>query len=257
MPASLPRARGVPLEICVDDAEGLSAALSGGADQIELCAALALGGLTPSAGLVAQAVRLGRAAGVPIFAMIRPRPGDFCYDAADLEVAHGDLAAARAAGVDGVVLGVTQADGRLDGAAIAALRDAAGGLPMVLHRAFDLAPEPFEALEQAIDLGFCRILTSGGAATAVQGADRLAALVAQSRGRIQIMPGGGLEVAGVARLIATGADVLHGSARQTRPEAQAMGNLRIAAARPRTCRDTVAALRAEIDRVIAAQGDIA
>lgn len=146
-------ARSPVLEVCVDDPEGLSAALEGGAERIELCGALALGGLTPSPGLMAIAAR----ASVPVFAMIRPRAGGFVYTEAEIEVALADIAAVRRAGLAGIVLGVTLPDGRLDRAAISRLRDAADGLPMVLHRAIDVTPD----IEEALERGFFSRTTGG------------------------------------------------------------------------------------------------
>jgi copper homeostasis protein len=195
------------LEVCVDTVAGLEAAVAGGADRIELCSALGLGGLTPSAGFMAQAA----GSGVPVMAMIRPRAGDFVWSEAELRVMERDIAAARAAGMAGVVLGALQPDGRLDRTALARLVLAARGMDLTLHRCLDLVPDRNEALEAAVALGFRRILTSGGAATAEAGADGLAALVAQAAGRIVIMPGAGVTAANAARLVGLGTDELHGS----------------------------------------------
>lgn len=235
-------ARSPVLEVCVDDPEGLSAALEGGAERIELCGALALGGLTPSPGLMAIAAR----ASVPVFAMIRPRAGGFVYAEAEIEVALADIAAVRRAGLAGIVLGVTLPDGRLDRAAISRLRDAADGLPMVLHRAIDVTPDIEEALETAIDLGFCRVLTAGGAASAVEGAAYIARMARQAAGRITIMAGGGVEAAVAAQLLRAGADDLHGSCSEVLPDGGATGNLRIAGTRAQTRVEKVRALGAAI-----------
>lgn len=197
----------VTLEVCVDTSAGLAEAVEGGADRIELCAALALGGLTPSAGFMAEAA----ACGLPVMAMIRPRAGDFVFSDTELAQMETDIAAARAAGLAGVVLGCSLPDGRLDLDALRRLRTAAGPLDCTLHRAFDLVPDQAEALEQAVALGFSRILTSGGEVTAEAVADRIAALLAQARGRIRIMPGSGISPANAARFIAMGATELHAS----------------------------------------------
>lgn len=186
------------LEVCVDSPAGLSAAVAGGADRIELCAALALGGLTPAPGLVTQAARCG----VPVVAMIRPRPGDFVWTADDLAVMEADIAAMRASGLAGVVLGASRPDGRLDADALARLCRAAAGMETVLHRAFDLAPDVGEAVEVAVDLGFTRILTSGGAVRVHDGLDRLARVAGQAAGRIGILPGSGITAQNVAQLLA-------------------------------------------------------
>ena len=186
----------VMLEVCVDSAAGLAAALQGGAGRIELCAALELGGLSPSPGLM----RLAAGAPVPVYAMIRPRPGDFVFSADDLAVMQGDIAAVRRAGLAGVVLGASLASGALDAAMLARLVALSAGLGMTLHRAFELVPDRAAALELAIELGFERILTSGGAAAAPQGVAALRLDFQQAAGRIGIMPGAGVTAASVGAL---------------------------------------------------------
>lgn len=233
------------LEIAVDDPAGLAAALAGGADRIELCAALDLGGLTPSPGLIALAAR----APVPVHAMIRPRPGDFRYDADELAAMAEDIRAVRAAGLAGIVLGVTDAAGWPEDGAIAALSAVADGLEMVMHRAFDLAPDPVAALDRARDLGFARVMTSGGAARAVEGADVLSRLIGHAQGRVQVMAGGQITPACVAPLARAGITQFHAACRVTEPEAQAFGPLRLAAVRPRTSQAEVAALRRAVDAI--------
>lgn len=197
----------VLLEVCVDDAAGLAAAVAGGTDRVELCAALALGGLTPPAGLMALAAR----APVPVLAMIRPRAGDFCWSPDEMAAMRAEIEAVRAAGLAGVVLGASLPDGRLDVAALKGLVRHAGGLDLTLHRCFDLVPDPFRALEEAIDLGFRRILTSGLARTAPEGAALLARLVGAARGRISIMPGAGIGPETVAALAGVGYSEIHAS----------------------------------------------
>ncbi|MFM2389515.1 MAG: copper homeostasis protein [Pseudomonadota bacterium] len=184
------------IEICVDDAAGLSAAMAGGADRVELCAALSLGGLTPSAGFMKQAALCA----APVFAMIRPRAGDFVFSAAEVGQMQADIVQVQEAGLAGVVLGANLPDGRLDAGLLAHLIATAGSLGKTLHRAFDLTPDPFEALETAIDLGFDRILSSGQAPAAPQGAAMLERLFAQADGRITIMPGAGINAQTVRAL---------------------------------------------------------
>ena len=196
------------LEVCVDTPNGLAAAVAGGADRIELCAALALHGLTPSPGLMAQAAR----AECPVYAMIRPREGDFVYGPLDVDVMKRDIDAVRGAGLAGVVVGANRPSGDLDDDILRMLIAQAAGMGVTLHRAFDLVPDFAVALETAIDLGFERILTSGGERSAPAGAARLAELVAQAAGRLSIMAGGGLNADNVADLIArTGVREVHGS----------------------------------------------
>ncbi|MDM7931875.1 copper homeostasis protein CutC [Tabrizicola sp.] len=197
----------VTIEVCVDCSAGLAAAISGGADRIELCSALALGGLTPSPGLMAEAAGCG----VPVLAMIRPRAGGFVWSEAEVRGMLADITAARATGLAGVVLGASLPDGQLDQAVLRRLVTAAAGLDLTLHRCFDLTPDMGAALEVAVSLGFRRILTSGGEATAAAGASRIAALVAQAQGRISVMPGAGVSPANAAMLMALGVSELHGS----------------------------------------------
>ncbi|WP_373413479.1 copper homeostasis protein CutC [Ensifer aridi] len=188
---------GILLEVCVDDAQGLAAAMEGGADRIELCSALAVGGLTPSPGLMA----LAGPPPVPVYAMIRPRPGDFVYGAADLDVMRRDIDAARNAGLAGVVLGASLSDGRLDARMLTKLAGHAAGMGLTLHRAFDLVPDFAEAIEIAVELGFERILTSGGARTAPEAVDTLARLVELAAGRVSIMPGSGVSLSSIDALL--------------------------------------------------------
>jgi copper homeostasis protein len=185
------------LEVCVEDVEGLVEAVAGGADRIELCSALAVGGLTPSAGLMAAAARQS----VPAYAMIRPRAGSFQYSADELEVMKADIDAAGHAGLAGVVLGASLRDGRLDAKMLATLSEHADGLGRTLHRAFDLVPDLSEAIELAVFLDFERILTSGRATTAWEGADDLERAIAIAAGRISIMPGAGVNVQTIDRLL--------------------------------------------------------
>lgn len=185
----------ITLEVCVDDAAGLSAAVKGGADRVELCAALALGGLTPSPGLISRAAE----GPLPAMVMIRPRAGDFCWNRDDLRLMRAEIAMVRAAGLAGVVIGASLPDGRLDPQAMADLVDAAGGMDITLHRAIDLAPDVDEALDLCARLGIRRVLSSGGATTAVAGLRRLAAM---QRPGLVVMPGGGVSVATLPALSA-------------------------------------------------------
>ncbi|GGL61691.1 copper homeostasis protein CutC [Wenxinia marina] len=195
------------LEICVDTPEGIATAATAGADRIELCAALGLGGLTPSAGLIAAAL----AAEVPAHAMVRPRAGGFVLSEADLRAMLADVEAARRAGLAGVVIGAARPGGTLDADDLARLREAAGPMAVTLHRVIDLTPDPLEAVETAVSLCLDRILTSGQAPTAPEGAELIAAMVAQAAGRIEIMAGGGVTPASAQALLATGVDALHAS----------------------------------------------
>ncbi|WP_075795699.1 copper homeostasis protein CutC [Massilia putida] len=183
-------AEAITLEVCVDSVHGLAAAIDGGADRIELCAALETGGLTPTAGLL----RAASACPVPVVAMIRPRGGDFCFDAPETRLMQDEIDAVAAAGLQGVVLGASLPDGRLDQRALERLvrraRDL--GLRCTLHRAIDLCPDLAQATRAAADLGFERILTSGGARSAPEGLAGLERCFDAAAGRIAIMPGAGI-----------------------------------------------------------------
>jgi copper homeostasis protein len=201
------------LEVCVDDLAGVHAAAEGGADRIELCSALALGGLSPSPAFAATAVE----SGVVVHAMVRPRAGDFVYSPDELELMVAEIQAFAAVGVAAVVVGATQEDGSPDRDSLARLRDAAAGLDIVLHRAIDLAPDPCAAVELAVSLGFDHVLSSGGAQRAVEGAATLAKMVEVAAGRTNIMAGSGVTADNVADLVrATGVQAVHASASDQR-----------------------------------------
>jgi copper homeostasis protein len=202
------------LEVCVEDAAGIEAAVAGGADRIELCAALGTGGITPSLGLM----KLAAGCGIPTVALIRPRAGDFVYAPAEFELMARDIELAGELGLHGVAIGALTPSSRLDEPGLAALLRRAGPLSTTLHRAFDLVEDQGAALEQAIGLGFARILSSGGQPKAPQAIERLAALCAQAGRRLRIMPGSGIHAGNVAHLLAaTGAREVHASCRAPAP----------------------------------------
>lgn len=227
----------------MDSAEGLQAALAGGADRIELCAALSEGGLTPSAGLM----RMAAGCGVPVMAMIRPRAGDFVYTPADIAVMRADIAAARAAGLAGIVLGATLAEGQLDAGTLAGLLAEGAGLEATLHRAIDLCPDPLTAVDLAITLGFRRILSSGGAETAGAGAGQLARMMARAGRACIIMPGAGITAETLADLSHLPLREVHASCSLPAPPKGRAGRLGFApAAARRTDSTRVAALKAAL-----------
>lgn len=206
------------LEVCVADPQSLMAAITGGGDRIELCSGLELGGLTPSAGLM----RLAAAAPIPVYAIVRPRSGDFVCDDADVDAMLGDIDAIRAAGLAGVVLGASRPNGELDVTVLARLLDQAQGLGSTLHRAIDLVPDFAEATEAAVSLKFERILTSGGVHVALHGVDNIATALAAARGRIKIMAGSGLTPANVGALLAAvPVDEVHSSCASPGPASSA------------------------------------
>ncbi|MDG1995407.1 MAG: copper homeostasis protein CutC [Emcibacteraceae bacterium] len=174
----------ITFEVCVDTIQGAIDAINNGADRLELCDALGIGGTTPSAGLMARAGKLGK----PIYAMIRPRGGDFIFNFEDMDVMLQDIDTCRKYGMAGIVVGITHENGALDTAELAKLIDHADGMGVTLHRAFDVTPDTSEALEQAIELGIERILTSGQRETAIEGAFKIKSVIDEAAGRISIMP---------------------------------------------------------------------
>ena len=205
------------LEVCVDSPLGLMAAIEGGADRVELCSALPLGGLTPTTTLMAQA----KAAGMPAMVMIRPRPGDFVWAVDEVDHMQAEIVAALEMGMQGIVIGANRPDGRLDTKVLAALlKDVGPPVQKVLHRCIDLTPDPVQAVDTAIALGFDRILTSGGAQRAVDGLGTLQAMLDRARGRIEILPGSGITADNVAGLLAVLAvDQVHASCSAEFPQA--------------------------------------
>ena len=196
------------LEVCVDNSEGLQGAIRAGADRVELCSSLATGGLTPSVGFMAHAAKV---CPLPVHALIRPRSGDFCFNAQDISIMGKDIRAARKTGLAGVVIGASKEDGRLDLKALAALIKAAGPMDITLHRAFDMVPNFAEALKEAASLGIKRILTSGGSTSATDALPVLQQLIRQGGDTITIMPGGGIGADTVQPLLKIGAREIHAS----------------------------------------------
>lgn len=185
------------VEISVEKWERAVAAERGGASRIELCAALEIGGVTPSVELLRETRARVSA---PIFSMVRPRGGDFVYSAAEFEEMKKAIEVARAERMDGVVLGLLRRDGRVDVERTTELVRSAAPLPVTFHRAFDESADLFAALEDVIATGATRLLTSGGSATAPEAVARIAVLVRKARGRIVVMPGSGMTAGNVAEM---------------------------------------------------------
>ncbi|MBF9072697.1 copper homeostasis protein CutC [Streptacidiphilus fuscans] len=209
--------RALALEIAVTSPAGARTAQDGGADRVELCSALELGGLTPSAALVEAAA----AVGLPVQALVRCRPGDFCYDADEIALMAAEVRSVVASGARGVVVGALTANGALDLDAMRRLVDAARtaeaavGRPVEItqHRAVDQARDPVAAAALAPALGLDRILTSGGAVSAGEGAAVIAEMVTAAPG-VQVMAGGGVRPTDITLLAATGVSAVHLSAKR-------------------------------------------
>jgi copper homeostasis protein len=240
----------VLLEVAVASVEDALAAQAGGAARLELNAALSLGGLTPSPGAL---VEVKAAVTVPVLVMVRPRPGGFAYGSADFRVMQRDVDLALQYGADGVVFGVLMADGRVDRDRCGRLVRQVGGRAAVFHRAFDVTPEPFDALERLIDLGFRRVMTSGQEETAYNGAPLIAELIGRAAGRIEVLPAGGVNRFTAADVVArTGCDQVHASLRVLRQDCSAAARPQVSFGGPirlpeggyaATCAEAVAELR--------------
>ena len=229
------------LEIAVSSVEEAALAVACGADRIELSCALELGGLTPSIGLMRE---VRAAVRVPVWALVRPRPGGFAYSRAEIATMHSDAEALMTAGADGIVTGVLDRANRVDVRATGRVAAPANGRA-AFHRAFDLVAAPHEALLALEIAGFARVLTSGGAPTALEGAPRLAELIRANR--LEVLPGGSVRAANVCELVrATGATQVHAACRQlVRPGPAEMGDETTLDA------DAVRALRAALDSLAA------
>lgn len=212
------------LEICCGDLNSVLEAQKGGANRIELCSGLAEGGLTPSIGLIKAAVESGIQ---QVNVLIRPRPGDFLYSDAEIQLMINDIKSAVKAGANGIVIGVLKPDGEIDvktcqrliDTAMLTARDCNLKKPHVtFHRAFDVSRAPYRSLDAIISLGCDTLLTSGMAPSALQGIETIKDLVKHSDGKIVIMAGSGVNTSNAAQIIAdTGVGAIHSTARRPTP----------------------------------------
>ncbi|MCL2727431.1 MAG: copper homeostasis protein CutC [Bacteroidales bacterium] len=201
------------LEICAGSITSALNAQEGGADRIELCSALPLGGLTPGCGTIEETKRL---LSIPVYVLIRPREGDFTYSDQELKVICRDIDAAKELGADGIVCGALDRDGNIDHKAVEKMIKTSQGLPFTFHRAFDLCRDPFETIHILMEMGVNTLLTSGQAPTAKDGAGLIKELIslAQPKG-LTVMPGSGLLASNIAEVAgATGAVAVHLSAKK-------------------------------------------
>ena len=217
---------GLVFEICLDSAESCVRAQEGGADRVELCSALMEGGLTPSFGMIKEARKV--LTSTKLFVIIRPRGGDFCYSDSEFETMKHDVLAAKEIGADGIVIGILKPDGAVDVERTGQLIKLARPLPVTFHRAFDMARDPFEALEAVISMGCERILTSGQESSSLEGADLLTELIKRAGGRIIIMPGGGVRERNIKKIRdLTGAKEFHFTAFETAESSMSYRNTRV------------------------------
>ena len=199
------------LEVCAGDLESVRAAAEGGAARVELCSALGEGGVTPSIGFLRQALLVP---GLRVHVLIRPRGGDFLYTPEEVNAMVADIEACREAGAHGVVIGALTPDGDIDLPSCRRMIEATGEMSVTFHRAFDLCRNPEEALDTIIKLGCDRLLTSGQAATALEGTPLLRRLHDRAAGRLVILAGGGVTPDNAADiLIGSGTNEVHASAR--------------------------------------------
>ena len=202
----------VVLEIAAFSIEAALNALAAGADRIEFCENPMEGGTTPSYGSLLLLSQLTKQ---PVFPIIRPRGGDFLYTDREFQVMQNDLMACKQLGFKGAVIGLLKSDGSIDTKRTAALVQAAGNMEISFHRAFDRCKDPFVALEQLIDLGCKRILTSGQVPNVGNAIPMIQSLIEKANDRIVILPGSGVRADNIAKIVtATGAKEMHSSARK-------------------------------------------
>jgi copper homeostasis protein len=198
--------KSIKIEVCAFSLESCLAAEKGGANRIELCGSMYEGGTTPSAGLIQIAKQR---VNIEIHAMIRPRGGDFCYSDDEIAVMQADIRIAKELGCEGIVLGILHPNGEVNIAQTKALVTLAKPMQVTFHRAVDMTPDYLEALENIIETGCNRILTSGQKNTATEGIEAIESLVKQANGRIEIMAGSGVNADNARTLIHTGVNALH------------------------------------------------
>ncbi|MFM8949490.1 MAG: copper homeostasis protein CutC [Bacteroidota bacterium] len=217
------------LEVCAEGVEMSVAADQAGATRIELCAAIAQGGITPSAGIIEQVCKT---VSCPVHVMIRPRAGDFLYSSYDIDAMAEDIRLAKDLGAEAVVFGLLDTDGMIDTNKCEKLLDAAEGMKKVFHRAFDMAADPYGSFNMIQELGFDVLLTSGRRQTAKDGMEVIRQLVLRKKSNIQIMAGSGVSPTNAALLTSTGIQALHftckkitsGGMRYQNRELQSMGS---------------------------------
>ncbi|MEK6480690.1 copper homeostasis protein CutC [Catalinimonas sp. 4WD22] len=212
------------IEVCIDSVQSAINSEKGGAIRVELCDNLFEGGTTPSAGTIALA-RKNISIGLQV--IIRPRGGDFLYSDIEMEIMKHDVQTAKELGADGVVIGILTPQGKVDKARCAELIAVAHPMNVTFHRAFDMTVDPYEALEDIIELGCDRILTSGQQKSAIEGKELIAELHKKASGRIIIMPGAGIDEYNIDQMKACGVEECHISARKAESSGMQFQNHRV------------------------------
>jgi len=241
---------GYRLEICANATYSALQAQLGGASRVELCQNLENGGTTPSHGQIKRTRELLQ---IGVHVLIRPRGGDFVYTDEEFEEMKADVLHCREIGCDGVVVGMLRPDGRVDRMRCAQLLELARPMAVTFHRAFDRSRDAQEALEELVALGFDRILTSGLRNTAYEGRQLLRTLVERANGRIEIMPGAGVDASNARQILhCTGATSIHSSAKTTLPSSMLYASGKLDGMNEptfRTSAEKVAELVAEIRKM--------
>ena len=212
---------GILVEICCGSLDDAIEAERGGADRVELCSALFLGGLTPSIGTIVEAKKRLK---IPIVVMIRPRGGGFCYSEAEMAAMERDTIAAVEQGADGIVFGILNPAGSLDEERCRRIRKLIGNRQAVFHRAFDVTPDPLRSLDQLVEMGFTRLLTSGQEDSVPEGLPLIKRLVDYAHDRIEVLPGGGIKLHTLRTVVeATGCKQVHLTAFKTQYDTSVRG----------------------------------
>ncbi len=201
------------MEVCVDSVQSAQNAEVGGASRVELCANLVEGGTTPTVGMLRVVKEQVR---IPVFVMVRPRGGDFVYSDDELKIMKEDVRELKASHADGFVFGILTPDGEVDKERCKEIADLCRPLPITFHRAFDMVRDPYSSLSVLISLGFNRVLTSGQDSSALEGLPLIRKLIEQAQGRVTVVPGGGITVRNLERILrGSGAEEFHCSARSS------------------------------------------
>ncbi|MDO5033665.1 MAG: copper homeostasis protein CutC [Eubacteriales bacterium] len=209
------------LEICCGSADDVLAAKAAGADRVELNSSMFLGGITPSIGEVKVALQTG----LPIMAMVRPRSGGFCYTEAEFQTMLYDVDALLEAGADGIVFGILQEDGQIDLERSRIMRERIGQHTAVFHRAFDVVPDWKASMDQLVEIGIDRILTSGQCPSVRDGSKTVAEMIAYADGRLEILPGAGITLQNVQDVLReTGSKQIHIALNQVRQDSSTQNN---------------------------------